>query len=59
MSQSDIDWEIEQVTGTIAYYERALASSVWPWEAEKYQKMIHELTGKVKQLQGERDGVVR
>lgn len=51
----DIDWEIQQLSLAIDYYEQAIEGSLWRTQAEKYKKIVMDLNSKIKELERKRD----
>lgn len=51
----DIDWEIQQLSLAIDYYEQAIESSFSASKAMEYESIVMELNNKIKELERKRD----
>jgi uncharacterized protein (DUF2164 family) len=52
---SEIDWEIEQLSLAIDYYEQGLHHAVLRSQANKYKKIINDLNEKIQDLERNRN----
>lgn len=54
-SLSEVDWEIDQLTMAIRYYEDAFSNSYSILEAKKYDETIKSLNKRIKELERSRN----